>query len=188
MLRGICHRCWREGELLDVWPISRSCFRKLHDMELVTSQFDNPDSFQYPTYPRFIKHLRYPKESIILKRLILREGCAPHIVLNFLPIHQHYDLTGRLGWAERKISELDLAINVMALACPPTKKYGEIPSVKLAGGSVISEDIWTWHCFFAAKFIEPIPYNGGSINLQEIRDWMMKMNSARKGEFPIGKN
>lgn len=176
MSRGICHRCWREWELVHEHSLGRSCFRKI------------------PSHPNHIIHHTFPQDNLSEARF-WRSQYIPHIALpeqklnfNFLPIHVHYDLTGSLAWAEKKISELDLAINIMTLAYPPTKKYGEISSVKLAGGSIVSEDIWIWHCFFAAKFIEPIPYEGGSINLQEARDWIMKMNSSRKGEFPIGKN
>ena len=190
MSRGICHRCWREGELLEVWPISRICFQKLDDGELVANNSNNQDSFRYPTYPKNIKHIQYPQEQVTLKRVILREGCEPHVIINFIPIHLHYNIVTSLKWAEGKIDELDLAINIMTLACPPTEEYrrgtGEckIPHVKLTGGSIVSKDIWNLHHFFRAEFIQNIPYEGGSINLKEVKNWIERKTKPKEIIFP----
>jgi hypothetical protein len=172
-MRGICHRCWRESELRKDWPVSSYCY----DVTIEQTGGKYGDIYIPPKDDNFTFHMVHG--SI---------GC-----FNFLPVHQHYRNTKQLRWKVENggslPGELDLAINLMAAAWPPTtiNRLGSgectVPHVKLHGGSIISQDIWNLHHFFRAEFLEKMPYEGGQIPLVDIYFWIKRM--TRNGPLDV---
>lgn len=171
MQRGICHRCWRHSSLREDWPISAYCFRKWNHLD-----DEGVYSFSY--------------RQIEACEFWITEGDVPFF--NFLTPHRHYSPLPTLRWREGDrgtLAQLDLAINIMAIAYPPQPQDAlglgtcETPHHVLFGGSVIHEDIWKLHHFFCAEFIQPAlsagEHAGAYIPLEEARNWMQRMTASR---------
>lgn len=92
-------------------------------------------------------------------------------------VHRHHDTTeDGIEWGYQGSGPADLALNILARHLPP-HETGE--TIELWDGSRVSREAWDLHQEFKRQVIAAVPFDGGIIPRDLIRNWIARNTNGR---------